>query len=188
MKPVAPSKIPVGWFRVEEEKRINRALSRDRSSLAASSSGKMVRERSMSRIPVFSSRSSCTVRIEEHEYKVYNCAPSSGYRGAHPRWAGPHPAEAGVRVHIGSVLSRGRGYTRGRDRNGQQVTLALLLHLNLLQPEVSHISFPWITQLLDRQPSKLQQPSSSRLQKWRSDPNITREQHNAKLKKVAERF
>ena len=70
VKPVAPSKIPVGWFRVEEEKRINRALSRDRSSLAASSSGKMVRERSMSRIPVFSSRSSCTVRIEEHEYKV----------------------------------------------------------------------------------------------------------------------
>ena len=63
VKPVAPSKIPVGWYRVEEEKRINRALSRDRSSLAASSSGKMVRERSMSRIPVFSSRSSCTVRI-----------------------------------------------------------------------------------------------------------------------------
>ena len=116
-----------------------------------------------------------------------NCAPSSGYRGAHPRWAGPHPVEAGVRGHIGSVLSRGRGYTRGRGCTGQQVTLALLLHLNLLQPEVSHISFPWITQLLDRQPSKLQQPSSSRLQKWRSDPNITRE-HHAKLKEVAERF
>ena len=74
VKPVAPSKIPVGWFRVEEEKRINRALSRDRSSLAASSSGKMVRERSMSRIPVFSSRSSCTVRIvgTYYEYTVYN--------------------------------------------------------------------------------------------------------------------
>ena len=52
VKPVVPSRIPVGSFRVEEEKRINRALSREKSS------GKLVRERSMSRIPVFSSRSS----------------------------------------------------------------------------------------------------------------------------------
>ena len=44
-KPVIPSKIPVGSFRVEEEKRINRALSRERST------GRIVRERSMSRIP-----------------------------------------------------------------------------------------------------------------------------------------
>lgn len=53
IKPVVPSKIPVGSFRVEEEKRINRALSRDRSGRT-----KMIRERSMSRIPVFSHRSS----------------------------------------------------------------------------------------------------------------------------------
>ena len=51
IKPVVPSKIPVGFFRVEEEKRINRALSRDRSGMT-----KMIRERSMSRIPVFSNR------------------------------------------------------------------------------------------------------------------------------------
>ena len=43
-------------LRVEEEKRINRALSRERST------GRMVRERSMSRIPVFSSRSSYAVK------------------------------------------------------------------------------------------------------------------------------
>merc|ERR1719500_848653 len=54
IKPVVPSKIPVGSFRVEEEKRINRALSRDRTGRT-----KMIRERSMSRIPVFSNRSSC---------------------------------------------------------------------------------------------------------------------------------
>ena len=58
-KPVVPSKIPVGSFRVEEERRINRALSRERTSLGSSLTTKrIVRERSMSRIPVFSSSSS----------------------------------------------------------------------------------------------------------------------------------
>ena len=53
-KPVVASKIPVGSFRVEEERRINRALSRERSSVGG---GRIVRERSMSRIPVFSTNS-----------------------------------------------------------------------------------------------------------------------------------
>ena len=54
-KPVVASKIPVGSFRVEEERRINRALSRERSSGSMMGGGRIVRERSMSRIPVFSS-------------------------------------------------------------------------------------------------------------------------------------
>ena len=53
-KPVVASKIPVGSFRVEEERRINRALSRERSSVGG---GRILRERSMSRIPVFSTNS-----------------------------------------------------------------------------------------------------------------------------------
>ena len=56
MKPVAPSRLPVGSFRVEEEKRINRALSRERSF-----GGKMARDKSLSRIPVF--QSSVQVKI-----------------------------------------------------------------------------------------------------------------------------
>ena len=58
-----PSKIPVGFFRVEEEKRINRALSQDRSGMT-----KMIRERSMSRIPVFSNRSPYHVIINTVYY------------------------------------------------------------------------------------------------------------------------
>ena len=60
-----PSKIPVGFFRVEEEKRINRALSRDRSGMT-----KMIRERSMSRIPVFSNRSPYHVIINTVYYTL----------------------------------------------------------------------------------------------------------------------
>ena len=56
-KPVVASKIPVGSFRVEEERRINRALSRERSSGGMLGGGRIVRERSMSRIPVFSTNS-----------------------------------------------------------------------------------------------------------------------------------
>ena len=56
-KPVVASKIPVGSFRVEEERRINRALSRERSSGAMRGGARIVRERSMSRIPVFSTNS-----------------------------------------------------------------------------------------------------------------------------------
>ena len=63
-KPVIPSKIPVGSFRVEEEKRINRALSRERST------GRIVRERSMSRIPVFSNRSSLVVGLDWNDMKL----------------------------------------------------------------------------------------------------------------------
>ena len=59
-KTVVPSKIPVGSFRVEEERRINRALSRERSSLG---SKRMVRERSMSRIPIFSAAYNVSYRI-----------------------------------------------------------------------------------------------------------------------------
>lgn len=79
-KPVVASKIPVGSFRVEEERRINRALSRERSSGGMLGGGRIVRERSMSRIPVFSTNSPSNNLQEVGERKSRSMQLCNGSR------------------------------------------------------------------------------------------------------------